>query len=129
MGNYWEFIDGLCTDAARNVLTCTCAKDFDTDGTGYDNNGNGGVTANIGNYMSRPQGASKAGFTAQTVSGSDSTYFCDYANLYASCLAIFGSYWSNASYTGSFPLNVNNTFSLSNANVTCHLLFSQNRNF
>lgn len=122
-GNYWEFVDGLCSDSARNVLTCTCAKDFDTDGTGYDNNGNGGVTANIGNYMNRPQGGSKAGFTAQSVAGSDSTYFCDYANLCASCLAIFGGYWANASYAGAFQLGVNNAFSLSNAGVACRLMY------
>lgn len=122
-GNYWEFVDGLCSDASRNVLTCTCAKDFDTDGTGYDNNGNGGVSANIGNYMSRPQGGSKAGFTAQSVAGSDSTYFCDYAYLYASCLAIFGGSWNSASYAGAFQLNVHNAFSFSNASVACRLMY------
>lgn len=122
-GNYWEFVDGLCSDSARNVLTCTCAKDFDTDGTGYDNNGNGGVTANVGNYMNRPQGGSKAGFTAQSVAGSDSTYFCDYAYLSASCLAIFGGYWNYASYAGAFLLLVSNAFSLSNASVACRLMY------
>lgn len=122
-GNYWEFVDGLCSDSARNVLTCTCAKDFDTDGTGYDNNGNGGVTANIGNYMNRPQGGSKAGFTAQSVAGSDSTYFCDYAYLYASCLALFGGSWNSASSAGAFRLDVGNAFSLSNASVACRLMY------
>jgi len=122
-GNYWEFVDGLCSDASRNVLTCTCAKDFDTDGTDYDNNGNGGVSANIGNYMSRPQGGSKAGFTAQSVAGSDSTYFCDYAYLYASCLAIFGGAWSHASHAGAFQLNVNDAFSFSYASVACRLMY------
>lgn len=122
-GNYWEFVDGLCSDSARNVLTCTCAKDFDTDGTGYDNNGNGGVTANIGNYMNRPQGGSKAGFTAQSVAGSDSTYFCDYAHLSASCLAIFGGSWAYASYAGAFLLGVYYAFSLSSAGVACRLMY------
>lgn len=122
-GNYWEFVDGLCSDSARNVLTCTCAKDFDTDGTGYDNNGNGGVTANIGNYMNRPQGGSKAGFTAQSVAGSDSTYFCDYADLCASCLAIFGGGWTNASGAGAFLLGVYYAFSLSAATVACRLMY------
>lgn len=122
-GNYWEFVDGLCSDSARNVLTCTCAKDFDTDGTGYDNNGNGGVTANIGNYMNRPQGGSKAGFTAQSVAGSDSTYFCDYAYLYASCLALFGGNWYYASNAGAFLLYVANAFSLSYATVACRLMY------
>lgn len=122
-GNYWEFVDGLCTDASRNVLTCKLAKDFDTDGTGYDNNGNGGVSANIGNYMSRPQGGSKAGFTAQSVAGSDSTYFCDYAVLCASCLAIFGGDWADASYAGAFLLSVYYAFSLSAASVACRLMY------
>lgn len=122
-GNYWEFVDGLCSDSARNVLTCTCAKDFDTDGTGYDNNGNGGVTANIGNYMNRPQGGSKAGFTAQSVAGSDSTYFCDYASLSASCLAVFGGYWTHASDAGAFRLGVHYAFSLSHASVACRLMY------
>lgn len=122
-GNYWEFVDGLCSDSARNVLTCTCAKDFDTDGTGYDNNGNGGVTANIGNYMNRPQGGSKAGFTAQSVAGSDSTYFCDSTALYASCLAIFGGGWHYASTAGAFRLAVANAFSFSRAAVACRLMY------
>ena len=122
-GNYWEFVDGLCSDANRNILTCKCAANFDTDGTGYDNNGNGGVSANIGNYMSRPQGGSNAGFMPQTVAGSDSTYFCDYAALSASCLAIFGGYWSNAAYAGAFRLYVFDAFSLSSAYVGARLMY------
>lgn len=51
----------------------------------------------------------------------------DYTNLYTSCLTIFSGNWNNASNAGTFQLNLNNTFDLSNANVTCHLLFSQNR--
>ena len=122
-GNYWEFVDGLCSDSARNVLTCTCAKDFDTDGTGYDNNGNGGVTANIRNYMNRPQGGSKAGFTAQSVAGSDSTYFCDSAHLYTSSLALFGGDWLRASGAGAFQLNVHASFSLSDVIAACRLMY------
>ena len=122
-GNYWEFVDGLCSDANRNILTCKCAKDFDTDGTGYDNNGNGGVTGNIGNYMSRPQGGSNAGFAPQAIAGSDSTYFCDSATLYASCLAIFGGRWSYATYAGAFQLDVYYAFSLSDARVGARLMY------
>ena len=122
-GNYWEFVDGLASDASRNVLTCKLAKDFVTNGTGYDNNGNGGVSANIGNYMSRPQGGSNAGFTAQAVAGSYSKYFCDSAHLYASCLAFFGGYWNDADSAGAFQLHVRNAFSLSNAGVCARLMY------
>ena len=48
----------------------------------------------------------------------------DYTNLYTSCLTIFSGNWNNALNAGTFQLNVNNTFSLSNVNVGCHLLFS-----
>ena len=122
-GNYWEFIDGLTSDANRNVMTCDIAKNFVTNGTGYKNNGNGGVSANIANYMKLPQGGSDAGFTARDVSGSDSTYFTDYATLYASCLAIFGGGWNDALYAGAFQLHVNNAFSLSIVGVGCRLMF------
>lgn len=122
-GNYWEFIDGLTSDANRNVMTCDIAKNFVTNGNGYKNNGNGGVTANIANYMKLPQGGSDAGFTARDVSGSDSTYFTDYAYLSASCLAIFGGYWADALYAGAFQLYVDNAFSLSSVAVGCRLMF------
>lgn len=122
-GNYWEFVDGLVSDASRNVLTAKCAKDFNTQGSGYENNGNGGVSGNIGNYMKLPQGGSKAGFTARDVSGSDSTYFTDYVNLYASCLAVFGGNWDDALNAGAFRLNVNNTFSLSYLGMSCRLMY------
>ena len=108
---------------SRIVLTCKCAANFDTDGTGYDNNGNGGVTADISNYMSRPQGGSNAGFTAQAVTGSDSTYFCDGAALSASCLATFGGDWCTDSAVGAFRLNVAYAFSLSSVFVASRLMY------
>lgn len=122
-GNYWEFVDGLVSDASRNVLTARCAADFNTQGSGYENNGNGGVSANISNYMKLPQGGNKAGFTARDVTGSDSTYFTDYAYLSASCLAIFGGYWAHALRAGAFPLDVTYAFSFSNASVGCRLMY------
>jgi hypothetical protein len=48
----------------------------------------------------------------------------DYTNLYTSYVTKFGSNWSNSSNTGTFHLNVNNTASNSNANITTHLKFS-----
>lgn len=122
-GNYYEFVDGIATDASRNVLTCRLAKDFITAGTNYTNNGNGGVVANIANYMSRPQGGSNAGFTPQAVAGSDSTYFCDEARLSASCLAVFGGASNSTPVAGAFQLYVCYASSLSAASVACRLMY------
>ena len=122
-GNYWEFVDGIVSGSTREILTCDIAKNFVTNGSGYRNNGNGGVSADLGNYMSIPQGGNKAGFTPKTVSGSDSTYFCDYAYLRVSCLAFFGGTWNSAGGAGAFLLHLGNAFSLSNAGVGCRLMY------
>ena len=74
-------------------------------------------------FMSRPQGGSNAGFTAQTVAGSDSTCFCDSANLYASCLAAFGGSWTYASNAGAFQLYVDDAFSSSSAILASRLMY------
>lgn len=120
-GNIWEWIDGLVSDSSRNVLTANSG--FNNSGSGYTNNGNGGVSANIGNYMSKPQGSTKAGFVAKEVSGSETTYFCDYAHLYASCVAAFGGYWNNAANAGAFRLGVNGASSVSGAFIAARLMY------
>jgi len=48
----------------------------------------------------------------------------DYTNLYTSCVTNFGSNWNNSSNAGTFQLNVNNSTSNSNSNITAHLKFS-----
>jgi hypothetical protein len=119
-GNIWEWIDGLVTDASRNMLTANSS--FNDTGSGYTNNGQG-ATANIGNYMSKPQGGTKTGFIAKEVSGSETTYFCDYASLLASCVACFGGYWSDASGAGAFRLHVTYAASDSYAAVAARLMY------
>lgn len=120
-GNIWEWIDGLVSDSSRNVLTANSG--FNDSGSGYTNNGNGGVSSNIGNYMSKPQGSTKAGFVAKEVSGSESTYFCDFAFLYASCVALFGGGWVDSAYAGAFRLDVDTAASHSAADVAARLMY------
>lgn len=119
-GNIWEWIDGLVTNSTRDILTAT--TNFNNDGTGYTNNGQG-ATADIGNYMSKPQGTTKTGFIAKEVSGSATTYFCDYAYLYASRVAIFGGDWSNGSNAGAFRLYVNYSADYSTAYFAARLMY------
>ena len=119
-GNVWEWIDGIVTDSTRNILTAT--DSFNDSGSGYKNQGQG-ATSNIGNYMSKPQGRSETGFLAKEVNGSQSTYFCDYASLSASCVAYFGGYWSVGASAGAFRLAVSNAASYSSAYVAARLMF------
>ena len=119
-GNVREWIDGLVSTSTWNMRTAT--DNFNDTGAGYMDNGQG-ASANIGNYMSKPQGTTKTGFIAKEVTGSDSTYFCDSAYLNSSCVANFGGYWSHASHAGAFYLPVNNAASISDATIGARLMF------
>jgi hypothetical protein len=102
-GNLYYWIDGLYSNATRNMLTAF--KTFNDTGSGYTDRGQG-APGNIGNYMSVCQGTSATGFIAKTVAGSASTYFCDNASLYASGLPRFGGHWADASAAGAFRVNL-----------------------
>lgn len=102
-GNLRWYIDGFFSDASRNMLTAFTG--FNDTGSGYTNRGQG-ATADIGNYMSKPQGTTEAGFVAKEVSGSVTAHFTDYAFLYASCLPIFGGYRNDGDRAGAFRLSV-----------------------
>ena len=119
-GNIWEWIDGIVTNSTRNMLTATTG--FNDTGSGYTDQGQG-ATADIGGYMSKPQGSTKTGFIAKEVSGSETTYFCDSATLYASCVAYFGGTWGTASNAGAFLLDVNYAASSSSAGVAARLMY------
>lgn len=119
-GNLRWWIDGLFSDANRKMMTAF--KDFNDTGSGYVDNGIGAV-ANIGNYMSKPQGTSQTGFIAKEVTGSATTYFCDYATLDASCLPVFGGRWADTSNAGAFFLNVTDSASYSNAYLGGRLMY------
>ena len=123
-GNIWQWVDGFTTDANRNMFTCFIPSLFSdsTSAEGQTNQGQG-ATANIGNYMSKPQGGTDTGFVAKEVSGSETTYFCDSAVLYASCVMVFGGYWTHGAYAGAFQLDVYNASSASSADVASRLMY------
>ncbi len=120
-GNVWEWIDGLVSDSSWNVLTAN--TNFNDTGSGYTNNGNGGVTANVSGWLSKPQGTTKTGFVAKETKGSQTTYFCDYAALDSSCVAYFGGDWLDAASAGAFYLCVYDAASYSSAGIAARLMY------
>lgn len=119
-GNLRWWIDGLYSNASRNILTAF--KNFNDTGNGYTNQGQG-AASNIAGSMSAPQGTKTKGFIAKTVDGSETTYFCDYAYLNASGLPAFGGDWGDASFAGAFRLYVRSAASYSDANLGARLMF------
>lgn len=119
-GNLRWWIDGLFSDSNRNIKTAF--QNFNDTGSGYTDRGQGAIS-DIGNYMSKPQGTSQTGFIAKEVSGSSSTYFCDYAYLYASRLPNFGGNWNNGSSAGAFSLPVYSSASRSASYLGGRLMY------
>lgn len=109
-GNLGWWIDGLFSDASRNIKTAF--QNFNNTGSGYTNRGRG-ATSNINGYMSKPQGSDATGFVLKEANGSETTYFADYAGLNDSCLPIFGGHWNVASDAGAFYLRLNYSASAS----------------
>lgn len=119
-GNLYYWIDGLYSNATRNMLTGFTS--FNDTGSGYTDRGQC-ATSNLGNYMSVSQGTSATGFIAKTVEGSNSTYFCDYAHLRASRLPSFGGGWADASDAGAFRFGLSYSAADANAALGGRLMY------
>lgn len=104
-GNIWEFVDGIVTDANRNILTAT--DNFNDSGSGYTNQGQG-ATSNIEGYIKAPQGTTETGFLIKTNGGSETTYFCDNAYLVASSIGALGGSFADGSKSGVFNFSMGN---------------------
>lgn len=102
-GNFGEWIDGILTDSAKNVLTAT--DNFNDAGDGYTNRGQLEIYTGS-KFMSKPQGTCETGFFPKEGNGSETIYFCDSAGVYPSCVAVFGGHWNDGSFTGAFRLGL-----------------------
>ena len=121
-GNVWEWVDGLVTDANRNILTNTTNFQDDGKGTGYMSNSSG-LSSDAYGYMSKPQGTTEKGFVLKEGNGSETTYFSDFADLFASCVANFGGAWDNASYAGVFRLNIDHAATATTNSTSSRLMY------
>jgi len=102
-GNIYYWIDGLFSDADRNILIGN--ESFNDIGSGYTNYGQG-ATTNIVGYIDDIQGGTETGFIVKTANGSESTHYPDSAVLNVSRLPRFGGDWSAADKAGAFRLHV-----------------------
>lgn len=101
-GNFWEWVDGLTTDANRNVVTT-----YDYDGT-YEREPfiyETGLTSNRNGWVKNVIGTTEAGFMNIDWSGSETTYFCDYGYLAAGGVLVFGGRWDDGGAVGPFCLD------------------------
>lgn len=119
-GNIYEWIEGLYNNSSRHIMTAT--ENFNDNATGYTDRGQGS-SSNLDDYISKPQGGTHTGFIPKEVNGSTTTYFCDFAILYASSFAAFGGSWAYGAYAGAFYLYVDYSASNSGSGLGARLMF------
>ena len=124
-GNCLAWVDGCYSDASRNILTYY--KNFDgvANGTNYQYSAPSGVTSDIGNYMSEIVGTTHGGFVAKAVGGSASTYYTDWAGLYAGRVPSFGGHWDDGAGAGTFRLSVYGSPSGVDSGIAARLLYKK----
>ena len=123
-GNIYQWVDGITTDSSRRLCVCHIPGSFSDSTSGTNINViASGVSSDIGNYLSKVQGSTDGGFVAKEVNGSDSTYFCDSADLSASRVAYFGGAWDNGANAGAFSLHVIYSASSADSSVGSRLMY------
>ncbi len=127
-GNFYEFIDGVVTDSNWNIMTCDCAKSFNSDGEGYKNNGDGGLNSSTGvadDNLKCPQGGSDAGFTIREGHPEPrQIYHCDTAQIYQSSACYFGGGFFAREQAGAFAVHLAyRDLSLKSGNICCRLMY------
>lgn len=121
-GNIWEWIDGLATDSARNILTNTDNFQDNGMGGGYLSTPSG-LSSDTGDWMKDVQGTNDTGFVFKAGGGSSTTSFCDYGYLYDGCVAKFGGSSSDGDGAGVCYLSVSDTAGSSYAYVGGRVMF------
>lgn len=66
-----------------------------------------GFSANVDGYIRDIHGTNETGFVTTNNTGSETTGYCDYANLRAGCLGSFGGNWAAIGTAGPFRLALN----------------------
>lgn len=120
-GNRRWWIDGCFYDNNRNMLIGK--GNFNDKGNGYTNYGQA-TLSDGGGCIDKIQGQNETGFIPASISGSATTFYCDYGTVYAGRLPDFGGYRSNGDIAGAFFL-YSNLAASSDASIGGRLFYSK----
>ena len=119
-GGLFHLIEGLILDSNLNALVTT--NGFNDLGTGYYNAGLVN-SANVGGYMTEPQGTNLLGFIIQVAGGSSSTYFTDVGQAFASSTPAFGGALATKTNAGIFTLVISRSVTASGSTYGARLMY------
>lgn len=114
--NYWEWVDGLLINNYQ-VYTQYDISQFHDSTSGYTATGESVNSRN--GYVSKVIGSNESGFLPSAVSGSETTYYCDYYWVNSGLrVALFGGGAGFESFCGAFCWALTNDSSFSYSVIT-----------
>lgn len=120
-GNLYQWVDGYrCGTSGTNVVLVADGNFNDT-ASDYASYSQAPVTN--GSYTKSIVGDNNLAFTPADLTGSSSTYYCDYGYLGAGCVPVFGGYRSSGASAGAFCFYCAYSASGAYADVGARLLF------
>ena len=122
-GNVYQFICGLYSDSSRNLLTTTDNFGASTSSSSWEFSVSSGVSSNSYGYMTKAQGTNNGGFVLKVANGSSTTYFSDFARLYASYFPRVGGGWDDGDDAGVFGCVVYHSASDAYSSIGSRLMF------
>lgn len=118
-GNIWEFVDGLTLVDHAYKITRYPSR-YDDVGTSYETSISGAPTTSA--YVTSMKGVNDGIFLPETVTGSETTYFCDYFYQNTGTrVALFGSYWADAGGAGAFSWGLSTATSYASSSLGSRL--------
>lgn len=123
-GSRRTWIDGAYISGSNlTVADATSASmAFSGTGVGYIIAGDTGLTNQAG-YTKSILGNNEGGFIATDISGSATTYYCDYGCVYSSCVPTFGGTRSSTATAGAFAVYFSSAASSTSAHYGGRLAF------
>ena len=123
-GSRRTWIDGIYTSGTNITIADATSPDmaFSGTGVGYIQAGSSGLSGASG-YTKSIIGTNEGGFTPTNVSGSASTYYCDFAYFYSGCVLYFGGSRGSTPGAGAFCLIFTYSATYTNASIGGRLAF------
>lgn len=121
-GNKYQWIDGVQSGGSSNMMTTT--DNFNDERKDYESYPLG-FSGNIYQYPRKVQGTSELGFIIKENGASQTTYFCDYQDVYGNSIKLpcFGGNCSGGASAGAFYFCCYYSASNSSASVGSRLMF------
>lgn len=121
-GNKLQWLDGIKSVGNSQMKTGT--DKFSNDGASYSAY-NLGFSGNVYNYPKSIQGTSELGFVIKANGGSETTYFCDYQDVYGNStyFGCVGGSRGYGAYAGAFCFGCRYSASSAGAGIGGRLMF------